>query len=63
LNTDWAGLTRLSDPVISNKDMARQTLQTSSVASYLHDNPALFRNDRLAEDVQKDLAPLPSTFL
>ena len=51
--TDGAGLTRLSDSFcfISNKDIARQTLQASSVASYLHDDPALFRNDRLADDV------------
>ena len=51
--TDGAGLTRLSDSFsfISNKDMARQTLQVSSVASYLHDDPAMFKNDRLADDV------------
>ena len=51
--TDGAGLTRLSDSFsfISNKDMARQTLQVSSVASYLHDDPAMFKNDRLADDI------------
>ena len=36
---------------ISDKDMARQTLQVSSIASFLHDDPALFRNDRLADDI------------
>ena len=51
--TDGAGLTRLSDSFsfISDKDMARQTLQVSSIASFLHDDPALFRNDRLADDI------------
>ena len=51
--TDGAGLTRLSDSFsyITNKDMARQNLQVSSVASYLHDDPSLFRNDRLSDDI------------
>lgn len=51
--TNGQGMTRLQDSFsfISNKDIARQTLQPSSIASQLHDDASLFRNDRLADDV------------
>jgi hypothetical protein len=51
--TDGTGITRLTDSFsfITNKDIARQTLQSSSIASYLHDDPLLFRNNRLADDM------------
>jgi hypothetical protein len=51
--TNGQGMTRLADSFcfISNKDIARQSLQPSSIASQLHDDASLFRNDRLADDI------------
>lgn len=49
--TDGAGLTRLSDglTLIAMEDLI-QPVKPSPVATYLHDEPDLFRNDRLPDD-------------
>ena len=50
--TDGAGLTRLTDDSFAYIAMEQmlQSVKPPSVATYLHDDPELLRNDRLAND-------------